>query len=294
LAAKQTTSGWKKYFFKWTGTTGLVAIVLFFAVSIFLEYVIVSTSISLGVADTNLIVWKIGSLTIKISPLFHLLPLSVIIVLFASWTYLTRHEIYTPAKIQPQKKGRPPPRPPRRYEKRSFRRLRRFVNRINRRLDNFWRGIKERIAKTRFAKYLEEHFAGKSVVKSAWTIVLSFCVLALLVYVIAYPRLIPDAVNWLLGGGNSALQRFITWTIGAADAIGQALSPLGWLGANIENGLAAISLGFRNGVISLTTPIVMPMVQADLVGKYILIQNVAAWFAAIASLYYGSRVHRRR
>lgn len=90
------------------------------------------------------------------------------------------------------------------------------------------------------------------------------------------------------------LQGFITWTIGAANAIGQTLSPLGWLGANIENGLGAMSLGFRDGIINLTTSIVKPLVQSDLVGKYVLIQNVAAWFAAIVSLYYGSRVHRRR
>jgi hypothetical protein len=293
LTAKQTPTGWKQYFFKWTGTTGLAAVIVFFAVSVFLEYVIVSTSISLGVTDTNLIIWNIGSLTITISPLFHLLPLSVIIVLLASWTYLTRHETYMPAKIQHQRKGRPLP-PSRRYEKRSFRRLRRFVNRINRGLDNLGRGIKARIAETRFARYLEKHFAGKAVVKSAWTVVLSFCVLALLFYLIAYPQLIPKAVNWLLGGGNSALQGFITGTMGAANAIGQALPPLGWLGASIENGLAAISLGFRNGVIGLTTPFVKPLVQSDLVGKYVFVQNIAAWFAAVVSLYHGSRVHRRR
>jgi hypothetical protein len=292
LTTKQTT-GWRQYFFKWTGTTGLAAIIVFFAVSVFLEYVIVFTSMSLGVTDTNLLIWNIGSFTITISPLFHLLPLSVIIVLFASWTYLTRHETYIPTKIQPQKKGRPLP-PPRRYEKKSFRRLRRFINRINKRLDNFGQGIKERIANTRLARYLEEHFAGKAVVKSAWTIVLSFGVLALLVYLIVYPQLIPNAVNWLLGGGNSVLQGFIKWTIDGANAIGQALSPLGWIGASIENGLVSMSLGFRNGVISLTTFIVNPLVQSDLVGKYVLIQNVAAWFAAIVSLYYGSRVHRRR
>ncbi|HVP41372.1 MAG TPA: hypothetical protein VMS95_05410 [Candidatus Krumholzibacteriaceae bacterium] len=292
MTTKQTNIGWRQYFFKRTGTTGLAAIIVFFAVSVFLEYVIVSTSMSLGVTDTNLIVWNIGPFTITISPLFHLLPLSVIIVLFASWIYLTRHETYIPAKTQPQKKGRP--LPPRRYEKKGFRRLRRFINRINKGLDNFGRGIKERIANTRLARYLEEHFAGKAVVKSAWIIALSFSVFALLVYLIVYPQLIPNAVNWLLGGGTSALQGFIMWTIGVANAIGQALSLLGWLGASIENGLVAMSLGFRNGVISLTTFIVNPLVQLDLVGKYVLIQNVAAGSAAIVSMYYGSRVHRRR
>jgi hypothetical protein len=198
-----------------------------------------------------------------------------------------------PPKINTRRKGRPLP-PPRRYEKRSFRRLRRLVNRINRGLDSLGRGIKERIANTRIAKYLEKHFMGKAVVKSAWTMVLSFCALALLVYFIAYPQLIPNAANWLLGGGNSALQGLIMGTIGAANAIGRTLPPLGWLGAGIENGLAAMSLGFRNGIIGLTTPTVKPLVQSSLVGKYVFIQNAAAWFAAFVSLYYGRRVHRRR
>lgn len=290
---KQTTTGWRQYFFRWTGTTGLVAIIAFFVVSVLLEFIIVSTSMALGVVDTNLIVWNLGAFVINISPLFHILPLAVIIVLFASWIYLTRHEAYMPPKTRPQRTDRPLP-PPRRYEKRSFRRLRRFVNRINKGLDSFGRGINERITESKVAKYLEEHLTGRAVVKSAWTIALIFCVLTLLVYVIAYPQLIPNAVNWLLGGGNSALQGFITWTINGADAIGQALSPLGWLAVAIENGLAAVSVGFRVAAIALTTPIVKPLVQSDAVGKYVLIQNVAAWFPATLSLYFGSRIHRRR
>jgi len=295
LATKQTPTptGWQRYSVKWRGSTGLAAIIAFFAVSIFLEVVIVSTSIAMGVQDTNLIVWSIGSFSISISPLFHILPLTVIIVLFASWMYLTRHETYVPSKTQTQKKGRPLP-PPRRYEKRSYRRLRRFVNRINKGLDSFGRRIKERIARTKLAKYFETHLAGRAVIKSAWTVVVSFCVFALLVYLIAYPQLIPNAVNWLIGGGNSALQGFILWTIRGADTIGNALLPLGWIASGIEIGLAAISADFRAGVIALTTPFVMPIVQASLVGKYVLVQNFAAWIPALVSLYLGHRIHRRR
>ena len=135
---------------------------------------------------------------------------------------------------------------------------------------------------------------GKAVAKSAWTIVLPFCVLALLVYLIVFPQLIPNAASWLLGEGSSAFEGFIKWTLGGANTIGATLSPLGWLGASIESGLQSVALGFRNGVIALTTPLIRPLVESDLVGKYVLIQNVAAWFAAFASLYYGTRVHRRR
>lgn len=261
--------------------------------AVFLEFIIVSTSMALGVTDANMLTWSVGGFVIGISPLFHILPIVVVLVMFASWTYLTRHETYIPPRTQAQRTGRPA-MPPRRYEKRSFRRLRRFANRINKALDNFGRGVQNRISNSKPGKYVEQHLTGRAVVKSAWTIVLTFCILALLAFLVVYPELIPNAVNWLLGGGNSALQGFIAWSISGANTIGSTLAPLGWIAAVIENGLAAISLGFRHGIIALTTPIVRPAVQSDLVGKYVLIQNVAAWFPALLSLYFGTRIHRRR
>jgi hypothetical protein len=263
------------------------------AIVVFLECVIIYSSISLGLQDTNPLIGNLGAFTISISPLFHLLPLSVIVVLFASWMYLTRQVASTAASSRPAKTTRPLP-PPRKYEKRSFRLLRRFVNRLNRRIEETGRRIKKRISETRLAKYLEQHDAAKAVLKSAWIIVLSFCAVALLIYVIIYPRLIPDGANWLFAGGNSLFFGFVTWTFNAANAVGQTLSPLGWLGSAIISGLAAISPGFRNGMIGLTTPIIKPLVELDLTGKYVLSQNIAAWTSALIALYAGRPSRRRR
>jgi hypothetical protein len=292
LAASKQTN-WRRRVSKWIAPTGVAATISFLALVVLLELIIIYSSISLGLEDTNPLAWNTGAFTISISPIFHLLPVSVIIVLFASWIYLTRHIPNTPTRLQPAKTIRPLP-PPRRYEKRRFRILRRFISRLNKKIDDAGRSIKERISESQLAKYLDQHVAGKAVFKSAWTVVLSFSVLALVAYLIIYPQLIPNAVNWLFGGGSSLLDGFVAWTANAANAVGQTLSPLGWLAANINNGLAAAAPSFRSGVIDLTTPIVKPLVDLSLVGKYVLSQNVAAWASAIIALYAGRPNRRRR
>jgi len=246
----------------------------------------------MGLKDTNPLIWKTGLFSISISPLFQLLPICVIIVLLASWIYVTQHTAIMPVRKMQAKVARPLP-PPRRYEKKRLRTLRRFTNRLNKRIDDAGRSLRERISKSRFAKFSEQHPTGRAVFNSAWAIMLPFSILAFIVYLIIYPQLIPNAVNWLLGGGNSILAAFIKWTIKGSNAVGHTLAPLGWLGAGIEAGLASIALGFRSGVISLTTPIVKPMVESSLVGKYVLVQNVAAWASALIALYAGQRGRRR-
>jgi hypothetical protein len=207
--------------------------------------------------------------------------------------YVTQRATILPVRKQQARVTRPLP-PPRRYEKKRFKTLRRAINRLNKRIDDAGRSIRERISRSRVAKFSEQHAAGRAVFNSAWAIMLPFSILAFIVYLIIYPQLIPNAVNWLLGGGSSLLAGFITWTIKGANAVGRVVSPLGWLGSSIEEGLASIALGFRNGVIGLTTPIIKPVVQSSLVGKYVLVQNVAAWASAIIALYAGQRGRRHR
>jgi hypothetical protein len=184
--------------------------------------------------------------------------------------------------------------PPRRYERKRLRALRRVISRLDKRIDDAGRSVRERISKSRLAKLSERHGAGRAVFNSAWAVMLPFSILAFIVYLIVYPQLVPNAVNWLLGGGNSILAGFIMWTIKGSDSVGRTLSPLGWLGSSIESGLASNALGFRNGVIGLTTPIIKPLVGSSLVGKYVVVQNVAAWASAIIALYAGQRGRRRR
>ena len=290
-ASKQ--ANWRLRVSKWIAPTGVPATILFLAVVALLEFIMIYSSIFLGLEDTDPLVWNAGAFTISISPIFHLLPIGVIIVLFASWIYLIRHIPYKPTRPQPAKTTRPLP-PPRRYEKKRLRILRRFISKLNKKIDDAGRSIKVSISGSRLTKYLDQHVAGKAVFKSTWTIVLSFSILALVAYLIIYPQLIPNAVNWLFAGGGSLFDGFVAWTVNAANAVGQTLFPLGWLAANINNGLAAAAPGFRSGIIGLTTPIIKPLVDLSLVGKYVVSQNVAAWASAIIALYAGRPNRRRR
>jgi hypothetical protein len=278
-------SGWKQYVSKWTTPKGIASMILFLTIVIILESLIVYSSMSFGLNDDNPLVWNVFSFTISISPLFHLLPLSVIVVLFFSWIYLTRHVAITYHKAEPTTIRQPPPR---KIKKVRFRTLRRYYKRISRRLADFGRRIKETVLGSRIAKYL-----GQAVIKSAWTVIFTFIVLALFVYFVVYPWLIPNATTSIFGEGSIFLG-FVVWTINAANWLGQALSPLGWVAANINNGLVATSPGFRSAVIGLTTPIVKPLIDLDLIGKYVLVQNIAAWFSALVAQFYAQYASRPR
>ncbi|MBX5327296.1 MAG: hypothetical protein ACQXXH_04990 [Candidatus Bathyarchaeia archaeon] len=280
----QAQISWKQRISKWTTPKGLASIIVFLIIVFLLEYLIVYSSISFGLEDNNMLSWQVLSLTITISPLFHILPLSVMLVLVLSWMHLTKHVAFPPCKLEPIK---PRPLPPKKIEKLRFKTLRRQYKKISKKIGDIGRRIKEAFLENRLADLLR-----RAVIKSAWTIILSFAALIVLIYLIVYPQLIPAAANWLLGGGSSAFQDFVIGTINAANAIGQALSPIGWIAANIINGLAASAPGFRNAVIGFTTPFVKPLVDLNLVGKYVLVQNVAAWTAALTALYYGQIAHR--
>ncbi|MGQ9565025.1 MAG: hypothetical protein ACUVT5_00570 [Candidatus Bathyarchaeales archaeon] len=275
---------WKQRISKWTTPKGLASIIVFLILVFLLEYLIVYSSISFGLEDNNPLSWQVLSFTITISPLFHILPLSVMLVLVSSWMHLTKHVAFTPRKLEPIK---PRPLPPKRIEKLRFKTLRRHYRNIRKKIGGIGRKVKEVLLGNRLADLLRH-----AVIKSAWTIILSFVALIVLIYLIVYPQIIPTAANWLLGGGSSDFQGFVLGTINVANAIGQALSPIGWIAANIINGLAASAPGFRNAMIGFTTPFVKPLVGLSLVGKYVLVQNVAAWTAALTALYYGQIAHR--
>lgn len=277
-------TGWKQRISRWTTPKGLASIIVFLVIVFLLEYLIVYSSISFGLEDTNPLSWQVFSFTITVSPLFHILPLTVIIVLVSSWMHLTRHVSVGPRKLEPIRSHLPPPR---RMKKIRFKTVRRYYKRVSKKLGEVGRRIRDLFLENRLAYLLR-----RALIKSAWTIILSFSALVLLIYVIVYPKIIPDAANWLLGGGDSVFQGFVVGTINAANAIGQALSPIGWVAASIINGLAASAPSFRNWVIGFTTPIAKPLISLDLVGKYVLAQNVAAWVSALTALYYGQLAHR--
>jgi len=75
---------------------GLTTTLVFFVITVLVELLVVFYAMSIGVKDEMLIQWNpalpggTSTLTITVSPLFHLIPVAVIIALMASWIYLSK------------------------------------------------------------------------------------------------------------------------------------------------------------------------------------------------------------
>jgi len=261
---------WKRLPFKWTARKGLTATLLFLALALLIEYLVVYLFISFGLTDTFLFTDYL--FTLPISPLFHLLPLGVTIVLVSSWMYLTKHIAVVPQKKLPTKPKRQRLRP----RKVRFRSIKRFFKKINRKFERINRALES---------FYQLHFA-KATVKSTATIIGVFLVSILTLYTVGSPSFIYEAITGFYKT-NPSFHGFVLKTFEITQGIGQTLVPLGWLGSAINNALLAMAPGFRSALEGFGTTITGPIVTLDLVWKYAICQNIAAWASALTALTYG-------
>ncbi|MDH5267867.1 MAG: hypothetical protein OEW62_09350, partial [Candidatus Bathyarchaeota archaeon] len=63
-------------------------------------------------------------------------------------------------------------------------------------------------------------------------------------------------------------------------------TPLGWLGTAINDALLAMAPSFRSALESFGKSTTGPIVTLDLVWKYAICQNIAAWASALTALTY--------
>ena len=253
---------------------GLAAIILFLIISALTEYFIVLYAINLGVKDTMPLQWSAQfpgtdwSLTIVISPLFHLVPIAVIITLLFSWEYLTRHMAVKPQEVWKGKAG-----PVTKRAKES--RLKKFAGKI-----------KSGLLKVKGIGYLWQkiHFA-RATAKGALTVLLVFATFILIVSLLAYPKLIYQTISSAYENNPS----FLGFVKGSAEA----LAPIGGIFSSINNALLSAAPGFRDFALGVGT-IIKPLDGLDNVGKYLFFQNFAAWISALTALFYGEYMRNTR
>jgi len=276
----------KRLIFQWTTLKGLTAILLFLILATLIEYIIVLYAINLGVKDETLQQWSPQfpgtdwTTTIIISPLFHLVPIAVIIALVSSWTYLTRHVAVKPPE---KREGKV-----RRFAKQRKQRESKEVKRLASKIRDFFGNLKSALLRIKGVAYLWQkiHFA-RATIKSGLIVLLVFGALILLVSVLTYPQLIYWTVSnayrndsWLLGS--------VTWISDSGKGIVTALAPIGWICSAANNALLSIAPAFRDFVLSLGG-LIKPLVELDGAGKYLVFQNVAVWVSALTALLYGGR-----
>lgn len=145
---------WKRLFFRWTAPKGFTTMALFSALAVFTEYVLVCFFLSFGLVDKSLFTENFQVpltnlfFTITVSPLFHLIPLGVVVVLVASWMHLTKYVAVVPHKVEPVKRPlttrkRRYPRPLEKYLK-PIRRFSRGIGRRFRRVSRALKGLYRR------------------------------------------------------------------------------------------------------------------------------------------------------
>jgi len=116
-------------------------------------------------------------------------------------------------------------------------------------------------------------------------ILLAFVSFALLAYSLAYPWWFHDmVVNFYYA--NPSLMTFVVRTQANLQSIWQALAPL-------NNALISAAPGFRDSLQNFGASL-EPLTKLDITGKYLLVQNLAAWVSAIIALAYGKYASARR
>jgi len=279
----------RRLFFRWTAPKGFAAVASFLGLALLVEYLLVYFFLSLGLTDKNLLQIPLASpsLTITLSPIFHLIPMGVILALASSWIYLVKQVAVIPRGRELAKRA---PTAPRKQSSkgasgRRFKALRRLSKGLSRRfqkvsrsLGGFYRRMGAAALRIRGISYMAQrlHFA-KATVKSAVNILAIFLTAVIVLYLLGNPKYIQDLIEGFYAGNPSFLDLIVKlWE---------------WWGASALNGaLLAVAPGFRSALLALGAPIVNSMVRLDLAGKYLVCQNAAAWASAMAALAYGRYV----
>jgi hypothetical protein len=278
-----TTPPRRRLIFHWTTPKNFLAILLFVLLTIIIQYIIVSTNTT----TTDPTATIIPFVNITISPLYHLLPIAVIITLTASFTHLTTQTATIPAKTTPSRT--PPPRKTRRKSTRL-----KLLRRFHKKLQGAARKIKNKILKTpAIAQIQRRIILAKAIIKSAATITATFIILILLITIAAYPHVVPTA-TFSFYSWNTVFLNFVAATIQASNTIANAIPPLGAAAAAVQNALIAASPTFHSTLEGAASAIASGLVNLNPTEKYVLIQNAAAWITAIATLVYSQYAKTRR
>lgn len=251
---------------------GSISIIVFVAVAVLAEFLVVLYAMDLGVKDVGELTTN-WPLTITISPLFHLVPIAVIITLSFTWIYLTKKLSVRPVlpigraelrqtpskKIQPAKSSveKAKPSPPNA----------KGVSRI-------WQKV----------------YSARATIKSALIILLAFAILVLIISQLAYPGAIYQTLTSSYQS-HSPLYNFVVSVADSLRGFANAVSPIGWIGTAINNGLVAIAPGVR-AVGTAFGSSIAPLANLDPAGKYLAFQNAAAWISVLLVLLYGQYARR--
>ena len=251
----------------WTAPKGLLTIGLFLALAFISEFFMVSFFAASGVTETY-------AYSLPVSPLFHLLPLAVILVLVSSWVYLTNHIAMRPHRISPAKVSK--------SRRRRLRRTKKSTQSIMGAIKKLLSKISSVLLRSRGVSSAPQRLSfGRVALETIVTVLTIFLLSIILLSVLVYPNLFTDfAVGFY--SETSPLQGFM-------QSLAEVVVP-------IASGLDSIAPGFRNAFEGLVSSRAPALTGGDLLWRYVFCQNAAAWVSAISALAYVryfSKTYRR-
>jgi hypothetical protein len=241
----------------WTAPKGLLTIGSFLALAFISEFFMVSFFAGSGLTETY-------AYPLPVSPLFHLLPLAVILVLVSSWMYLTNHIVMRPHRISPAKVSKTRRRRPRRTTK-STRSIMGAIKKVFSKISSVLlrsRGVSSAPQQLSF---------GNLAFESTVTVLTIFLLSMILLSVLVYPNLFTEFAAGFYSK-TSPLQGFMQ---SLADGL-----------VSIAGGLDSIAPGFRSAFEGRVSTRLPSLTEGDLLWRYVFCQNAAAWVSALAALAY--------
>ena len=280
--AKQTEQ--RPLLIRWITLKGLIALIVFLVVASLVEYGVVLYAFTLGLQDTSLLQWIFqfpGTswlVTLAISPMLHLVPISVIIILAFSWTYLTKK---TAIKRQEIRRGKVDTFQKQKTGKKGI------MFRINRAAKDYSRRIRTRLSKTRVVSYLARINFARATVRSAVIVLVAFVAFTLMFMVLAYPQLIYHAISTAYRT-NHGLLNFVDGVDSWARGVAGAVPPIGWIAASINSVIVATAPSVRTVGLGFGG-LLAPLASLDNPGRFLFLENAAAWVSVFVVLVYGER-----
>ena len=242
--------------FSWTAPKGMLTAGLFLAIAFVSEFFMVSFFMGSGLTEAS-------SSQLPVSPLFHILPLAVIIVLVLSWTYLTKHVATRPRRKAPTKVSKSRRHPRRRSRKSKTSVMGTFKNVLGK--------IGSAFSSEDHSVVFRRRSFGGVALESAVTVLTVFLLAILLSALLVYPRLFTDfAVEFY--STTSGLQGFL-------QSLAEGLVSMG-------SGLDSAASGFGSAFGGLVASSSASLSQGDILWRYVFCQNAAAWISAITALVY--------
>lgn len=230
----------------WTSQKGLLTIGSFVALAFVAEFFMISFFAGSGLTETG---------ALPVSPLFHILPLAVILVLVSSWMYLTNHILTRPHRTAPTKTTK---------TRNSRRRPKKASKSVLNKITSIFSSSNVSSAPQRLT------FDSVSL-ESTLTVMTVFLLSIILLAVMVYPNL---------------FTRFAVGFYSEASPLQGFMQSLGDAAVSVGSVLDGVAPGFRSAFEGIVSAKFSSLTAGDIVWRYVLCQNVAAWISAVVALVY--------